>query len=86
MRLSVDHTDPGYEGWLKYRSMGTVRVFLEGAELRYVFTADEDARQVVVPVLDAGGRMQLNPDRTDVLRETLYGHVRIELPAEPDHG
>jgi len=83
MRLSVDPDDPGY----MERLVGAaVKVFLDGVERAQVFTADTEKRLVVVPVLDANGRMQLNADRTGVLRETLYGHVRIELPPRFSHG
>lgn len=54
------------------------RVFLDGVERKCVFTADEEKRLVVVAKLNDKGLMQLNEDHTEVVKETLYGTVRIE--------
>lgn len=75
MRTSVDADDPGYANWSKHPRM---RVFLDGIERNGVFTADEEARLIVMAVRDESGNLRLNADRTEVLRETLYGHVRLE--------
>ncbi len=75
MRLSTIKGDPGHVA----NSYG-VKVFLDGIERKGVFTADEEARLIVIAVHDEHGRMRLNEARTDVLRETLHGDVRIELP------
>lgn len=68
MKVSV--SDPGFKP--------PYRVFLDGTEISKVFEADEEGRRVVVAVLDDRGRLQLNHDRTEIARETRYGHVRIE--------
>lgn len=75
MRLSTDKDDPGYSP----TAFGA-RVFFNGAEVRGVFTADEEKRLIVQAVFDSAGRYQLAPCRTKVLRETRHGDVRIELP------
>jgi hypothetical protein len=56
------------------------KVFLDGVERKRVFVADEESRLIVIADLDADGRLQLNKERTEVKKVTLYGEVRIELP------
>lgn len=75
MRVSVLKDDPGYDS--RWRG---VKVFFNGSERSHVFTADEEQRLIVAARLDERGRMQLTPTRDGVLRETLYGDVRIVLP------
>jgi hypothetical protein len=75
MRISAFSDDPGYVG----RCFG-VKVFFNGIERDKVFTADEEKRLIVVPVLDEDGSIMLNKERTEILQETLYGDVRVELP------
>lgn len=77
MRLSTREDDPGY-----VRGLAGVKVFFNGYERKHVFTADEEKGMIVAAALDAQGRVQLNADRSDVLTETLYGVVRMELPPE----
>ena len=79
MRLSTDKDDPGYAA-----TTHGVRVFFNGAEVRGVFTADEERRLIVQAVFDESGCFQLAPCRTKVLTEVRHGDVRIELP-EPHH-
>lgn len=75
MRVSVDPTDHGYTG-----PCPGARVFFNGAEVRGVFTADEEARLIVQADFDADGHCQLAPCGTKVLTITRSGDVRIELP------
>lgn len=75
MRVSVDEMDL-HKGFNPGRPR--YKVFLDGTEIKNVFTADEEARYVEVAMLDARGAMQLNEARTAVLREERYGDVRIE--------
>lgn len=79
MRVSVDSNDPGWTPHL----IGHVKVFFEGAERRYVFTADEEKRMCIVYVLDDNGNLMLNESRTEILTETIYGHVRIDINGHP---
>lgn len=79
MRLSTDKEDPGYAA-----TAHRARVFFNGAEVRGVFTADEEKRLIVQAVFDEHGHFQIAPCRTKVLTEVRHGDVRIEL-LEPDH-
>ncbi len=79
MRLSSRSDDPGY---MPSNYTSRVRVFFNGAEVRGVFTADEEKRLIVQAVFDANGRSQLAPNKKEVLSATHYGDVRIELPTE----
>lgn len=75
MRISTIKTDPGYT-----QGCVGIRVYLEGAEVTHVFTADEEQRLIVQGDLDATGRLQLTADRQEVKKVTRHGHVRVELP------
>lgn len=75
MRLSIDPNDPGYTKGL----CGGIKVFLDGIERCNVVTADEEKRLIVVHPLDERGRLQLDREKGEVVRETLHGDVRIEL-------
>lgn len=79
MRVSVDPTDHGFTG-----PCTGARVFFNGAEVRGVFTADEEARMIVQADFDANGHCQLAPCGTQVLTVVRYGDVRIELPPGVD--
>jgi len=79
MRLSTDKDDPGYTA-----TAHRARVFFNGAEVRGVFTADEEKRLIVQAVFDERGHIQLAPCRTKVLTDVRHGDVRIEL-LEPHH-
>lgn len=74
MRLSTRVDDPGYS----LIHFGT-RVFLDGAEMERVFTADEEQGLVVVVDVDEDGRIRIKGG--EVQTKTLQGSVRIELPA-----
>jgi len=76
MRLSVDENDPGFRPHLY-----AIKVYFMGTERSHVITADEERRLIVAHQLDSKGHPRLNTDGTQVLRETLYGDVRIEIPA-----
>ena len=75
MRISTIESDPGY-----MRGCYGVRVFLDGAEVTSVFTADEEQRLIVQADLDEEGRLRLNDERTEVRKVIRHGHVRVELP------
>ncbi|MEY1226018.1 hypothetical protein AB7098_15615 [Klebsiella aerogenes] len=51
-------------------------VFLDGVEVKHVFTADSDKGEVIAAVLDSQG--YLTAENGEVKRETVFGHVRIE--------
>lgn len=76
MRLSAERGDPGYMiATLNPRA----KVFFEGAELRFVITADEEKRHLKAYSLDPDGKPLVSPDGTHLLTRELFGHVRIEL-------
>ena len=74
MRISTLKDDPGYAP----EKVGAT-VFLDGTEVKHVFTADEERRLIVQADLDENGKYQLNEDRQSVKMVTRYGHVRVEL-------
>jgi hypothetical protein len=75
VRISVNRDDPGYENFVSWQR---ARVFLDGVERNGVVTADEEARLIVMVARDEAGDVRLNKEGTEVLYETLYGHVRVE--------
>lgn len=76
MRLSVDDTDPGYS-----RLAFGVRVFLDGAEVKRVITADEERGLIVQhAVNEHGDLLWADRSRKQLRREMRYGDVRIEVP------
>ncbi|EBX2401341.1 TPA: hypothetical protein JD893_25065 [Citrobacter freundii] len=73
MRLTVLDDDPG-----RKINLGVERyaVFLDGIEVKHVFTADDEKGEVIAAVLDERGYMVA--ENGEVKRHTLYGSVRIE--------
>ncbi|MGJ7727764.1 hypothetical protein ACSF6F_16025 [Escherichia coli] len=51
-------------------------VYLNGVEVKHVFTADDEKGEVIAAVPDERGYM--TTDNGEVKRQTLYGSVRIE--------
>lgn len=78
MRVSVDPTDPSYN-----TAHFGAKVFLDGAEIGRVITADEEKRFVLAYRADEKGDAMLTPDRENLQTEFRYGAVRIDLPAVP---
>ncbi|HBQ0245825.1 TPA: hypothetical protein ACWSJ0_002264 [Klebsiella pneumoniae] len=73
MRVTVLDDDPG-ERIIPGRER--ITIYLNGAEVRYVFSADDDKGEVIAGVFDSRG--YVNIENGEVKRETLFGHVRIE--------
>ncbi|SAZ77459.1 hypothetical protein [Citrobacter amalonaticus] len=73
MRLTVLDDDPG-----RKINLGVERyaVFLNGAEVKHVYTADDEKGEVISAVLDERGSVAT--ENGEVKRQTLYGSVRIE--------
>ncbi|EPB9485477.1 hypothetical protein ACRRHL_003062 [Citrobacter farmeri] len=73
MRLTVLDDDPG-----RKINLGVERyaVFLNGAEVKHVYTADDEKGEVISAVLDERGSVAT--EHGEVKRQTLYGSVRIE--------
>lgn len=73
MRLTVLDDDPGRKinpGVERYA------VFLNGAEVKHVYSADDEEGKVISAVLDERGYVAT--ENGEVKRQTLYGTVRIE--------
>ncbi|WP_394570905.1 hypothetical protein [Citrobacter amalonaticus] len=73
MRLTVLDDDPGRKinpGIERYA------VFLNGAEVKHVYSADDEKGEVISAVLDERGYVAT--ENGEVKRQTLYGTVRIE--------
>lgn len=81
MRISSDRNDPGYQAFAEARDHGkTVRVFLNGEEVQKCTVADEEAGFVKRRVLDADGKVQVDPHDPEVIwEERVYGDVRIVI-------
>lgn len=73
MRLTVLDDDPG-EHIVPGRER--ITVYLDGNEVKHVFSADDDKGEVIAAVLDSRGH--ITAENGEVKRETLFGHVRIE--------
>ncbi len=75
MRISLDPQDPAFNPaigkWCK--------VWLNGEELKYCVTADEERGEVYVMARDEDGKPELSMIGGP-LREYLRGEVRIQLP------
>ncbi|MDT7414374.1 hypothetical protein RQL30_26395 [Citrobacter freundii] len=73
MRLTVLDDDPG-----RKINLGVERyaVFLDGIEVKHVFTADDEKGEVIAAVPDERGFMTV--ENGEVKRQVLYGSVRIE--------
>ena len=73
MRLTVLDDDPGRKINLVVERYA---VFLDGIEVKHVFTADDEKGEVIAAVPDERGYM--TAENGEVKRQTLYGSVRIE--------
>ena len=73
MRLTVLDDDPG-----RMINLGVERyaVFLDGIEVKHVFTADDEKGEVIAAVPDECGYM--TAENGEVKRQTLYGTVIIK--------
>ncbi|MCK7098667.1 hypothetical protein L8P93_14055 [Enterobacter kobei] len=73
MRITVLDDDPGRKiiiGLERYT------VFLNGEEVKHVFTADDEKGEVISAVLDERGYMTV--ENGNVKQQTLYGKVTIK--------
>ncbi|HDU2896284.1 hypothetical protein [Klebsiella aerogenes] len=77
MRLTVLDDDPGERIVPGHER---VTVYLDGNEVKHVFSADDDKGEVIAAVLDRRG--YLIAENGEVKRQTLFGQVRIVRPSE----
>lgn len=73
MRLTVLDDDPGRKINL---AQERYTVYLDGVEVKHVFTADDEKGEVIAAVLDERGYMVA--ENGEVKRQTLYGAVIIK--------
>ena len=73
MRLTVLSNDPGERIWA---SRERITVYLNGVEVKYVFTADDQKGEVIAATLDCLGN--LIAENGEIKRQKLLGQVRIE--------
>lgn len=78
MRLTVFDDDPGERIVPGHER---ITVYLDGIEVKHVFSADDDKGEVIVAVRDSRGH--ITAENGEVKRQTLNGSVRIErLPKQ----
>lgn len=73
MRLTVLDDDPGERIEPGHER---ITVYLNGVEVKHVFSADDDKGEVIAAVLDSRGYP--TAENGEVKRQTLIGQVRIE--------
>ncbi|MBE9966740.1 hypothetical protein G8C42_02960 [Citrobacter freundii] len=73
MRLTVLDDDPGRKINLAQERYA---VYLDGVEVKHVFTADDEKGEVIAAV--PGERGYMTTENGEVKRHTLYGSVSIE--------
>lgn len=73
MRITVLDDDPG-------RKINLARerynVYIDGVEVKHVFTADDEKGEVIAAVLDNRGYM--TAENGEVKRQSFYGRVIIQ--------
>ncbi|EJI2509769.1 hypothetical protein ACT7V1_004152 [Salmonella enterica subsp. enterica] len=74
MRLTVLEGDPGE----RIAPGARYDVYLDGALVPHVFTADDDKGEVLAADVDERGHMQVDEAGTGVKTKTLYGRVEIK--------
>ncbi|HBY0821374.1 TPA: hypothetical protein MIP25_26020 [Klebsiella pneumoniae] len=72
MRLTVLDDDPGE---LIVPGRERITVYLDGHEVKHVFSADDEKGEVIAAELDSRG--YLTAENGEVKRQTLFGQVRI---------
>ncbi|CZV42642.1 hypothetical protein [Enterobacter hormaechei] len=73
MRITVLDDDPGRKINL---ARERYKVYIDGVEVKHVFTADDEKGEVIAAVLDDRGYM--TAENGEVKRQTLYGKVTIK--------
>ena len=75
MRVTVDRRDPAYDP--EHRR---AIVFLDGKRVERCITADDEAGLVVVHPVDDAGKIIIDREKDEAVRQELRGRVRIILP------
>ncbi|CAH3860963.1 hypothetical protein VXI92_004585 [Enterobacter hormaechei] len=73
MRITVLDDDPGRKINL---AQERYKVYIDGVEVKHVFTADDEKGEVIAAVTDERG--YIKAEYGEVKRQTLYGKVTIK--------
>lgn len=73
MRITVLDDDPGRKINL---ARERYKVYIDGVEVKHVFTADDEKGEVIAAVTDERGYIKV--EYGEVKRQTLYGKVTIK--------
>ncbi|HHT8234815.1 hypothetical protein [Enterobacter hormaechei] len=73
MRITVLDDDPGRKINL---ARERYKVYIDGVEVKHVFTADDEKGEVIAAVLDDRG--YVTAENGEVKRQSLYGNVTIK--------
>ncbi|BBW35496.1 hypothetical protein STN0717ENT64_18970 [Enterobacter hormaechei] len=73
MRITVLDDEPGRKINL---ARERYKVYIDGVEVKHVFTADDEKGEVIAAVLDDRGYM--TAENGEVKRQSLYGKVTIK--------
>ena len=77
---STDANSPGFMNYSKACFEGkTIKVFLDGEEIKCVTFADANAGIVRRDCVDKNGLLRLNHETKAPVTEELHGDVRIEI-------
>ena len=77
MRLTVLDDDPGER---IEPGRERITVYLNGGEVKDVFSADDDKGELIVAARDNRGH--LTAEKGEIKRQTLFGQVRIVRPSK----
>ncbi|CZZ28597.1 hypothetical protein [Enterobacter hormaechei] len=73
MRITVLDDDPGRKINL---ARERYKVYIDGVEVKHVFTADDEKGEVIAAVLDNRG--YITAENGEVKRQSFYGRVIIQ--------
>jgi hypothetical protein len=81
MRISSDNDDSGYTVFAEAKHVGqTIRVYLNGEEVRKCAIADDQAGLVKRAVLNEQGQLQVDPNNPEIIwEEVVHGDVKIVI-------
>lgn len=76
MRISTKKDDPGYRG---DATNGATAIYLDGTELEFCHTADEEEGIAICYIKDEEGNYLKDEKDQDKLKETTFhGNIKIE--------
>jgi hypothetical protein len=78
MRISCAANDPGFKNWQICRERGTLRIYLDGVEMRDCVTADDSENFVEVIKRDADQKPIVEYDHVVLERREGAVHFTID--------